>query len=369
MLPSTKPHGTISPHSLRLNHQHQPRIFRPSHSFPLTSHSTHSSLLGGSSFASNAATHHPSEYLDRHVPIPEDWMIQLPSSPSAPSRFQPEVSLLIPDYNGLDEGDARLLRAASAMLAENENERDLDLLAQPHLIDFTQTQSQTQSHQPFRGWSSQPRQVISPLRIHPYRRNSNLNIKDIPTSSPDSDDSFDTPLSVRQKRRREQVSTRRTLFGTQIKSGHFQSSKKGSVGQETFYGVNKGEEQHTPTPIRYINPLLRSTSKFSSLDDEEEEEEEVEERGREIWSPELVDMDMDTREEELRERESSVVTVVMSTPIKESSSATKGSEFELDVKEESGMFRFITLFFAPLSLARTTLRRRYEEEKDRRGTS
>lgn len=300
-------------------------------------------------------------------------MIQLPSSPSAPSRshfqFQPEVSLLIPDYNGLDEGDARLLRAASAMLAENENERDLDLLAQPQLIDFTQTQSQ--SHQPFRGWSSQPRQVISPLRIHPYRRNSNLNVKDIPTSSPDSDDSFDTPLSVRQKRRREQVSTRRTLFGTKTKtrSSHFQNSKKGSVGQETFYGVNKGDEQHTPTPIRYINPLLRSTSKFSSLDDEEEEEEEVEEKGREIWSPELVDMDMDTREEELRERESSVVTVVMSTPIKESSSATKGSEFELDVKEESGMFRFITLFSPPFSLARTTSRRRDEEEKDRRGTS
>jgi hypothetical protein len=69
------------------------------------------------------------------------------------------------------------------------------------------------------------------------------------------------------------------------------------------------------------------------------------EKGRELWSPELVDMEMEMDvgmkevDDEAREREGSVVTVILSTPIKEISSASKGSEFELelDVKDESGM--------------------------------
>jgi hypothetical protein len=250
--------------------------------------------------------------------------MQLPSSPSAPPEFQPEVSLLIPDYDGLEEGDARLLRAASAMLAEN----DSSLLAQPHLIDFN-TQP-TFQRGPFRSWNSQPLQVISPLRIHPYNRR----IKDVhvPTSSPDSDQSFDTPLSERQRRRREQVSTSRRLFGIKATS---KSSGKGSMGEETFYGLNQGE-QHTPTPIRFA-PLVRSTSKFSLLDDDDDVEEGT---GRELWSPELVDMEMDVGmkevDDEEREREGSVVTLILSTSIKEISSASKGSEFEL-IKDESGM--------------------------------
>jgi hypothetical protein len=331
-----QPHGTISPTSLRpTQHQPQPqqRVFQTSHSFPL-SHPT-STTLAGASFASNAATIHPSEYLDRHAPIPEDWVIQLPSSPSAPPKFQPEVSLLIPDYDGLEEGDARLLRAASAMLAEN----DSSLLAQPHLIDFN-TQP-TFQRGPFRSWNSQPLQVISPLRIHPYNRR----IKDVhvPTSSPDSDQSFDTPLSERQRRRREQVSTSRRLFGIGTNS---KSSRKGGIGAETFYGLGRGDEQHTPTPIRFA-PLVRSTSKFSLLDDEAGEEVE---RGRELWSPELVDMEMDVGMKEVddaeKEREGSVVTVILSTPVKELSSASKGSEFELelDVKDDSGMFLPLILF-------------------------
>jgi hypothetical protein len=250
----TNPSGTISPTCLRTTH-HQPqpqqRVFQTSHSFPLTSTST---TLAGTSFASNAATVHPSEYLDRHAPIPEDWVIQLPSSPSAPPKFQPEVSLLIPDYDGLEEGDARLLRAASAMLAEN----DSALLAQPQLIDFN-TQP-TFQRGPFRSWNSQPLQVISPLRIHPYNRR----IKDVhvPTSSPDSDQSFDTPLSERQRRRREQVSTSRRLFGISTNS---KSSGKGGIGEETFYGLGRGDEQHTPTPIRFA-PLydLHQNSHYST---------------------------------------------------------------------------------------------------------
>jgi hypothetical protein len=348
------PSGTISPTSLRSTYnqsQPQQRVFQTSHSFPLTSTST---TLAGTSFASNAATIHPSEYLDRHAPIPEEWVIQLPSSPTAPSKFQPEVSLLIPDYDGLEEGDARLLRAASAMLAEN----DASLLAQPHLIDFN-TQP-TFQRQPFRSWNSQPLQVISPLRIHPYNRR----IKDVhvPTSSPDSDQSFDTPLSERQRRRREQVSTSRRLFGISTNS---KSSRKGSMGEETFYGLNQGD-QHTPTPIRFA-PLVRSTSKFSLLDDDDKEEVE-EATGRELWSPELVDMEMAMDvgmkkvDDETREREGSVVTVILSTPIKEISSASKGSEFELelDIKDESGMFTppslvslfrfFLHTFSSPLPL-------------------
>jgi hypothetical protein len=329
--------GTISPTSLRPTY-HQQRVFQTSHSFPL-SHPT-STILAGTSFASNAATIHPSEYLDRHAPIPEEWVIQLPSSPSAPPKFQPEVSLLIPDYDGLEEGDARLLRAASAMLAEN----DSLLLAQPHLIDFN-TQP-TFQRGPFGCWNSQPLQVISPLRIHPYTRKI---IKDIPTSSPDSDQSFDTPLSERQRRRREQVSTSRRLFGIGTNS---KSSRKGGMGEETFYGLNQGD-QHTPTPIRFA-PLVRSASKFSLLDDEEEEEVE---RGRELWSPELVDMEMEMDvgakdvDDEERGREGSVVTVILSTPIKEISSASKGSEFELelDVKDESGMFLPLPLLLYPSS--------------------
>jgi hypothetical protein len=215
------------------------------------------------------------------------------------------------------------------MLAEN----DASLLGQPHLIDFN-TQP-TFQRQPFRSWNSQPLQVISPLRIHPYTRKV---IKDVPTSSPDSDQSFDTPLSERQRRRREQVSTSRRLFGISTNS---KSSGKGGMGEETFYGLGRGDEQHTPTPIRFA-PLVRSTSKFSLLDDEEEEEVE---RGRELWSPELVDMEMEMDvgmkevDDEAREREGSVVTVILSTPIKDISSASKGSEFELDldVKDESGM--------------------------------
>jgi hypothetical protein len=239
----------------------------------------------------------------------------------------------------LEEGDARLLRAASAMLAEN----DASLLAQPHLIDFN-TQP-TFQRGPFRSWNSQPLQVISPLRIHPYTRKV---IKDIPTSSPDSDQSFDTPLSERQRRRREQVSTSRRLFGISTNS---KSSGKGVIGEETFYGLNRGE-QHTPTPIRFA-PLVRSTSKFSLLDEEEEEEVE---RGRELWSPELVDMEMEMDvgmeevDDEAREREGSVVTVILSTPIKELSSASKGSEFKL-VKGESGMSLFFLTFFASSPLA------------------
>jgi hypothetical protein len=213
------------------------------------------------------------------------------------------------------------------MLAEN----DSALLAQPHLIDFN-TQP-TFQRGPFRSWNSQPLQVISPLRIHPYNRR----IKDVhvPTSSPDSDQSFDTPLSERQRRRREQVSTSRRLIGIGTNS---KSSRKGGIGAETFYGLGRGDEQHTPTPIRFA-PLVGSTSKFSLLDDEAGEEVE---RGRELWSPELVDMEMEMDvgmkevDDEEREREGSVVTVVLSTPIKEISSASKGSEFEL-VKDESGM--------------------------------
>jgi len=243
----------------------------------------------------------------------------------------------------LEEGDARLLRAASAMLAEN----DASLLAQPHLIDFNT--NPTFQRGPFRSWNSQPLQVISPLRIHPY----NPRIKDVhvhvPTSSPDSAQSFDTPLSERQRRRREQVSvsTSRRLFGITTKS---KSSGKG-IGEETFYGLNGGDEQHTPTPIRFA-PLVRSTSKFSLLDEEEEVEEGT---GRELWSPELVDMEVDVGMKEVddgREREGSVLTVILSTPIKEISSASKGSEFEL-VKDESGMslLSLSLFFFSPLLLS------------------
>jgi hypothetical protein len=230
------------------------------------------------------------------------------------------------------------------MLAEN----DSSLLGQPQLIDFN-TQP-TFQRGPFRSWNSQPLQVISPLRIHPYNRR----IKDVhvPTSSPDSDQSFDTPLSERQRRRREQVSTSRRLFGIGTNS---KSLGKGSMGEEAFYGLGRGDEQHTPTPIRFA-PLVRSTSKFSLLDDEEEEEVE---KGRELWSPELVDMEMEMDvgmkevNDEEREREGSVVTVILSTPIKEISSASKGSEFELelDVKDESGMYLFLLFlsFFASSS--------------------
>jgi hypothetical protein len=245
----------------------------------------------------------------------------------------------------LEEGDARLLRAASAMLAEN----DASLLAQPHLIDFN-TQP-TFQRGPFGCWNSQPLQVISPLRIHPYTRKI---IKEIPTSSPDSDQSFDTPLSERQRRRREQVSTSRRLFG--IKTNSDKSSGKMCIGEETFYGLGRGDEQHTPTPIRFA-PLVRSTSKFSLLDEEEEVE-----KGRELWSPELVDMEMEMDvgakevDDEERARGSSVGTVVLSTPIKEISSASKGSEFELelDVKDESGM-SFIYSSSPPAPLLLPTL--------------
>jgi len=234
----------------------------------------------------------------------------------------------------LEEGDARLLRAASAMLAEN----DASLLAQPHLIDFNTIIQPTFQRQPFRSWNSQPLQVISPRRLHPYTRKV---IKDMPTSSPDSEESFDTPLSERQRRRREQASTSRRLFGIRTNS---KNSGKG-MGEETFYGLNGGDEQHTPTPIRFA-PLVRSTSKFSLLDDDEEADERA---GRELWSPELVDMVVGMKEvDDEREREGSVVTVVLSTPIKEISSASKGSEFELesDVKDESGM----SLLVFPLPL-------------------
>jgi hypothetical protein len=54
-----------------------------------------------------------------------------------------------------------------------------------------------------------------------------------------------------------------------------------------------------------------------------------------------------------RDGEGSVVTVVLSTPIKEVSSASKGSEFELglDVKDGSGMYLFLLFlsFFASSS--------------------
>lgn len=228
----------------------------------------------------------------------------------------------------MEEGDARLLRAASAMIAEN----DASLLAQPHLIDFKTSTQPTFNRGPFRSWNSQPLQVISPLRIHPYTRI----VKDVhvPTSSPDSEESFDTPLSERQRRRREQVSSRREMFGIENNSG------RRGMGEDTFYGLNRGE-QHTPTPIRYA-PLMRSTSKFSILDDGDNDEVEVG-TGRELWSPELVDMGLDVGAKRVddseREREESVVTVLLSTPIREISSASKGSEFELelDVKDESGM--------------------------------
>ena len=124
------------------------------------------------------------------------------------------------------------------------------------------------------------------------------------------------------------------------------SSGKG-MGEETFYRLNGGDEQHTPTPIRFA-PLVRSTSKFSLLDDEEEAEEGT---GRELWSPELVDMDVGMKEvDDEREREGSVVTVFLSTPIKEISSASKGSEFEM-VKDDSGMSLFFLSFSASSSLA------------------
>jgi len=232
----------------------------------------------------------------------------------------------------LEEGDARLLRAASAMLAENE----ASLLAQPHLIDFNTTTQPIFQRGPFRSWNSQPLQVISPLRIHPYTRKV---IKDIPTSSPDSDQSFDTPLSERQRRRREQVSTSRRLFGVSTNS---KSSEKRGMGEETFHGLNRGE-QHTPTPIRFA-PLVKSTSKFSLLDDDDNEEVEKV-TGRELWSPELVDMEVEVDvgmkvvKDSEREGEGSVGTVILSAPIKEISSASKGSEFELelDMKDVSGM--------------------------------
>jgi len=316
----TNPTGTISPTSLRPAHTLQPRVFQTSHSFPLT----HSAST--TSFDSNAATIHPSEYLDQHAPIPEEWVIQLPSSPSAPSRFQPEVSLLIPDYDGLEEGDARLLRAASAMIAEN----DASLLAQPHFIDFNTSTQPTFNRGPFRAWNSQPLQVISPLRIHPYTRV----VKDVhvPTSSPDSMETFDTPLSERQRRRRDQLSTKRGMYGIE------NSLRRRGMGEDTFYGLNQGE-QHTPTPIRFA-PLVRSTSKFSILDGDDEPAEEMD---RELWAPELVDMGMDVGAKQVedteRKREESVVTVILSTPIKEISSASRGSAFELEleVKDESGM--------------------------------
>jgi hypothetical protein len=261
----------------------------------------------------------------------------------------------------MSEGDEKLLRAASAMIAQNENEGDSDshLLGQPHLIDFTthsNSQSNSQPIRQFRTWSSQPRRVISTAQILPL---PNLQKEQaVWTSSPDSSESFDTPLSVRQRRRRQQLSTKRTKGLFSIKTNSM------GLGEETFYGVERRDEPNTPSPIRYA-PLMRSTSKFSMLDDEDEEEvEEVEgeggrirsinndtERERQLWSAELVDMDIDTGGKEVgdenedvdmekRGREDSVVTVILSTPIKsiEESSSPKesGSEYGLGVKEESG---------------------------------
>jgi len=177
-------------------------------------------------------------------------------------------------------------------------------------------------------------------------------VKGHETSSPDSSDSFDTPLSVRQRRRREQLSarTRMGLFGVQVNSleNNRQKEKergneKESMGEETFYGIrrrNDDDTPNTPSPLRF-HTSLRSTSKFSSLDEGDDEEEEViegdggrirkRERERDLWSAELIDMDKGEKEVDDEE----------STPIKdiESSSVSSGrSEFELDVKEEeSGM--------------------------------
>jgi len=262
--------------------------------------------------------------------------------------------LLVPDYNenGMGEYDEKLWRATSAMLAMADNENEKDLLARPHLIDFTQSQSQSQTHtiQPLRSWSSAPRRVISPFRIHPYAHPQlhDRRVKGHETSSPDSSDSFDTPLSVRQRRRRNQLAGRRGLFGVQVNSlrTNDQESKgneKESMGEETFYGIrrrNDDDTPNTPSPIRF-HTSLRSTSKFSSLDEGDDEEEEViegdggrfrkRERERDLWSAELIDMDKGEKEVDDEE----------STPGKdiESSSVSSGrSEFELDVKEEeSGM--------------------------------
>ena len=134
------------------------------------------------------------------------------------------------------------------------------------------------------------------------------------------------------------MSCRRGMFGIENSSG------TRGMGEDTFYGLNQGE-QHTPTPIRFA-PLVRSTSKFSILDDDDDNDEVKAGTGRELWSPDLVDMGMDVGAKRVddseREREESVVTAIHSTPIKEISSASKGSDFELDVKGESGK-SFISL--------------------------
>lgn len=120
----------------------------------------------------------------------------------------------------------------------------------------------------------------------------------------------------------------------------------GSIDKSTRNAENIGGPV-TPSPIRYSGQI-RSASKFSSLD--EDEEEEGRERDRELWSAELVDMEIDLGHKDLEDvdqdieigsrsmREPSEVTVVLDTPLKSvQESSPKSSEFELkEEEEESG---------------------------------
>jgi hypothetical protein len=336
MLPPSK-------HSHRLPFPPRPeRQFRQSHSFPLTSSSSHT--------GTTSLTGYPSEHIPHHAPIPEDWIIQLPSSPTQPpSRdFQPEVSLLVPqdqgDDDGMSEGDRRLWRAASRMLANSRpgqgDDNDMNLLAQPHLIDFglpsnSQSHSHSQASTLVNQYQSQVLQVISPFRIHSQQQHLSQSLPHQQTSSPaptdSDDDEFDTPLSERRRRRR-------------LEQGTLIASAKARVIFGTTKSGGGGGGPLTPSPIRFSGQI-RSASKFSSLDDEDEEKEGGRERERELWSPEFVDMEIDTGGKELGDmdqdvemrtvRELSAITVVLDTPLKSvQGSSPKSSEFELKEEEE-----------------------------------
>ena len=119
----------------------------------------------------------------------------------------------------------------------------------------------------------------------------------------------------------------------------------GSIDKSTRNAENIGGPV-TPSPIRYSGQI-RSASKFSSLDEDDEEEGRERDRDRELWSAELVDMEIDLGHKDLEDadqdidiemrsmREPSEVTVVLDTPLKPvQESSPKSSEFELEEEEE-----------------------------------
>jgi hypothetical protein len=255
----------------------------------------------------------------------------------------------------ISEKDRKLLKALgqtfSNTSATSQEKDDFQLLGLPQLLDFGHHPRQT--HQP----ASTVQRGIDPLRVYQPRSIKHYlppHPRHQITSSPGTEsdtDSFPTPLSIRQRRRRAQQAHSRALVDV------------------TSNSVGRGEQPSseidppiTPTPVRYV-PLVKSASQFSALDDDdqEEEEKETDERDRALWSNELedTDMDIDLGAKDIRDdhedcnqhediemnmdrgvRESSAITVVLdSTPIKainSSSSPTNDSLFELHEQEDSG---------------------------------